>query len=93
VTVHRPILKCNDTNSALVDLNAPDIDPSMSDPDLCRAKELLELHHEVRTRHHQYYQAGGLNEDLSRIRQEVKAVHAELRRLRTGGVETASQLS
>lgn len=47
-------------------------------PDLQRASDLLELHREVKLRHQNYYQAGGLNEELSRIRGDVARVATEL---------------
>ena len=65
-TSHEPSAATNDDND------------SRANPDLQRAKELLDLHREVKSRHHHYYDAGGLNEELSRIRQEVSRVHAEL---------------
>ena len=47
-------------------------------PDLQRASDILELHSEVKLRHQNYYQAGGLNEELSRIRENVARVATEL---------------
>lgn len=49
-----------------------------TNPDLQRASDVLELHREVKLRHQSYYQAGGLNEELSQIRQDVDRVAAEL---------------
>lgn len=49
-----------------------------ANPDLQRAKDLLDLHREVKLRHHHYYDAGGLNEELLRNRQDVSRVHEEL---------------
>ncbi|KAL1954639.1 hypothetical protein VTO42DRAFT_880 [Malbranchea cinnamomea] len=54
-------------------------------PDLQRASDLLELHREAKLRHQNYYQAGGLNEELSRIRRDVDRVAAELEAQRRNG--------
>ena len=52
---------------------SPDTEDTESDPDLKRAKDLVELHYQVKVKH-----SGGLDKELLRAREDVERVMRDL---------------